>query len=158
MYRRHRARESALEQWSVRWARSKNIIVGKLTECVGIPDRIFFTPGMPVIIEFKAEGKSPEKLQPLYLEKLRNDGYRAEAVSTKDEFLAIMRGVLDTVAVPTAWSEVSVTGQPERFASGPGNGKDKHDAGGRKDSKKKEDDKARADRGTTARRVRRMAR
>ncbi len=90
-----RQHETALEQWCVKWARSRGIVVAKLKECDGIPDRIFFVPGgLPVIGEFKAEGRRgrnlQERTQPWYLEKLTADGYSAHCWDTRKAFLYTM--------------------------------------------------------------------
>jgi hypothetical protein len=102
-------RESALEAWCVKWARSRKIVVAKLTECAGVPDRIFFIPGRrvnqrgvmklsegcPLIIEFKERGEKPEELQDWYLAKLLADGYDVGWCDTKEDFLGTMliRGI-----------------------------------------------------------------
>lgn len=86
-------RESTLEQWAVRWARARNIITAKLKNCTGVPDRIFFTPGgKPLVVEFKRKGKKPHKLQPLYLAKLKADGYRAVSVDTQAAVVELLGG------------------------------------------------------------------
>ena len=89
-------RESALEAWCVKWARIRGIIVAKLTQVDGIPDRIFFVlGGSPVIIEFKKKGKLgkglQEHTQPWYLKTLLAAGYRTYICDTKKQFLEIMK-------------------------------------------------------------------
>lgn len=89
-------RESALESWAVSWARFRGIIVAKLKDLDGIPDRIFFVPGgAPIIVEFKAEGKVggglQEETQPWYLAKLKEYGYKVCYCETKDEFRQLMK-------------------------------------------------------------------
>lgn len=89
-------RESPLEAWAVRQARSRGIVVAKLTECVGVPDRIFFLPGgQPEIIEFKAKDEVPEKLQSWYLKTLKGAGYWVSYCDSRKKFIALMnrRGV-----------------------------------------------------------------
>jgi hypothetical protein len=84
-------RESALESKAVKYARSRGVVVAKLTQLDGVPDRIFFTPGgRPLIIEFKARGEKPGELQQWYLQKLKEDGYRAVFVDTWEKFLVLM--------------------------------------------------------------------
>jgi hypothetical protein len=81
-------RESALESKAVKYARSRGVVVAKLTQLDGVPDRIFFVPGgRPLIIEFKARGEKPEELQAWYLQNLKEDGYRAVFVDTWEKFL-----------------------------------------------------------------------
>jgi hypothetical protein len=84
-------RESALEARAVKYARTRGVVVAKLTQLVGVPDRIFFVPGgRPLIIEFKARGLAPEGLQSWYLKKLTKDSYRAVSCDTWEKFLALM--------------------------------------------------------------------
>lgn len=89
-------RESALESWAVAWARFRSIVVAKLTEVAGIPDRIFFMPaGVPVLIEFKRLGKVGKGLQadtqPWYRKKLLSQGYRVYQCDSKEQFKRIMK-------------------------------------------------------------------
>ena len=85
-------RESATESYCVKWARSRGIVVAKLTECNGVPDRVFFVPGgSPLIIEFKAKGLVPERLQTWYLDALTAAGYTAHWCDTKNYFIALMK-------------------------------------------------------------------
>ena len=84
-------RESTLESWAVKYARSRGVVVAKLTQLDGVPDRIFFVPGgKPLIVEFKARGEKPGELQQWYLKKLKEDGYRAVFVDTWEKFLELM--------------------------------------------------------------------
>ena len=84
-------RESALESKAVKYARSHGVVVAKLTQLDGVPDRIFFVPGgKPLIVEFKARGEKPGELQQWYLKKLKEDGYRAVFVETWEQFLELM--------------------------------------------------------------------
>lgn len=77
------------------WARFRGIVVAKLSEVDGIPDRIFFVPGgAPIIVEFKRQGKLgkglQEDTQPWYVAALNKAGYRAYYCDTKDQFREIM--------------------------------------------------------------------
>ena len=86
-----RRRESTLESKAVKYARSRGVVVAKLTQLDGVPDRIFFVPGgKPLIVEFKARGEKPGELQSWYLQKLKEDGYRAVFVDTWEKFLVLM--------------------------------------------------------------------
>jgi hypothetical protein len=86
-----RRRESALERKAVKYARSRGVVVAKLTRLDGVPDRIFFVPGgKPLIIEFKARGEKPGEAQSWYLQKLKEDGYRVAWCDTKEKFLVLM--------------------------------------------------------------------
>ncbi len=40
----------------------------------GVPDRIYFKGGKTILIEFKAEGKEPTKLQEFHIDKIKNQG------------------------------------------------------------------------------------
>jgi hypothetical protein len=88
---KHR-RESALEAKAVKYARSLGIVVAKLTQLDGVPDRVFFVPGgKPLIVEFKAKDEEPGTLQTWYLEKLTEDGYRVFCCDTWEKFLLLMK-------------------------------------------------------------------
>jgi hypothetical protein len=91
-----RRRESALERRCVKWARERGIQVGKLSECVGLPDRIFFTPkakGGPLIPEFKDPGGwgDPSPAQEWHVAELKRKGYVSEFVDSWETFLTIMK-------------------------------------------------------------------
>ena len=88
-----RRRESALESWAVKWARDHGVQVGKLTECIGLPDRIFFVPGgKPLILEFKDPGGkgAPSPAQEWHVAKLVEHGYAATFCDSKEEFMRLM--------------------------------------------------------------------
>ena len=88
-------KESALESWCVKWARCRQIPVAKLMECAGMPDRIFFTPGgRPLVPEFKRpDGKGERRpAQVWYVARLKELGYAAEFVDSKEGFMELMRG------------------------------------------------------------------
>jgi hypothetical protein len=85
-------REAALERWCVRWARARGVVVSKLTDPTGIPDRVFWVPGgRPILIEFKAPSCAPTELQMYYLKKFTLNGYRAVGIWTKEQFLFDMK-------------------------------------------------------------------
>jgi hypothetical protein len=80
----------------VAWARARGVQVGKLAECAGLPDRIFFIPGgCPLIVEFKDPGGrgvlSPAQIW--HLSQLRVQGYSALVVESKSQFLAEMEAM-----------------------------------------------------------------
>jgi hypothetical protein len=95
MYRpiSRRRRESALEARCVKWARAKGIQVGKLSECIGLPDRIFFVPGgKPLILEFKdPRGDKDDPAQRWHVEKLKAQGYSAGFIEDWGTFLLCMK-------------------------------------------------------------------
>jgi hypothetical protein len=84
-------RESDLEARCVKWARFKGVVVAKLKEVDGIPDRIFFLPYAPLIIEFKARGEVPKALQSWYLTTLKEAGYCTAHCDTWEEFQELWR-------------------------------------------------------------------
>ena len=87
-------RESSLEAWCVKWARDRGVQVSKNTELVGIPDRTFWVPGgKPLVPEFKDPGGGGEAspAQLWHMAKLREIGYDAPLVDSKEKFLELMR-------------------------------------------------------------------
>jgi hypothetical protein len=88
-------REAALEARCVKWARVKGVQVAKLAECVGMPDRVFFTPGgRPLVPEFKDPGGKGKvsDAQRWHLTRLRVAGYDAPVIDSWAGFLEAMRG------------------------------------------------------------------
>ena len=88
----HARRESELEHWACRWARSRGIVASKLTDPTGIMDHVFWLPGgSPLLVEFKrsraATDPARARLQAYYRKKLARQGYRTARVETKEEFL-----------------------------------------------------------------------
>ncbi len=80
----------------MRWARTRGIVVAKLTQVDGIPDRIFFVPGgSPVIVEFKApsvHGRALQALtQPWYAATLIAAGYVVQQCDSRAQFLEVMK-------------------------------------------------------------------
>jgi len=94
MIRRARGRrEGAFKAHCVKYARALGIQVAKLTECVGIPDSIFFVPGgRPIVPEFKDPGGDglPSPAQVWHLIKLREQGYDAPLLASWEEFLKLI--------------------------------------------------------------------
>jgi hypothetical protein len=87
-------REGRFKAKCVKWARDRKIPVAKLTDCIGIPDAIFFVPGgVPVVPEFKDPngGGAPSPAQTWYLERLRELGYDVALVASWEGFLEMMR-------------------------------------------------------------------
>lgn len=99
MHRRLRGRrESALEAWCVKWARARGVQVAKLTELIGVPDRIFFVPGgRPLVPEFKdpGGGGAAAPAQTWHLQTLRARGYDAPLIDSREAFLAAMKRKVD---------------------------------------------------------------
>ena len=83
-----------LEAWCCRQARTKGIVVSKLTDPTGIPDRCFWCMnGSPLIVEFKVPGGEATQLQLYYLSKLKKAGYRTAIVTTKEGFMELLNEV-----------------------------------------------------------------
>ena len=86
-------RESRFKAECVKWARARGVPVAKLTECVGIPDAIFFVPGgVPLVPEFKDPngGGEPSPQQSWYLVRLRQLGYDVVLMDSRARFVAAM--------------------------------------------------------------------
>jgi hypothetical protein len=80
----------------VAWARERDVQVAKLTELVGIPDRIFFTPrakGGPDIPEFKRpDGKGTRSpAQDWHVTHLKEMGYVTWFCDSFEEFVVMMK-------------------------------------------------------------------
>lgn len=83
--------EARLERWCVRWARSRGILVSKLTDPTGIPDHVFWVRGgKPVIIEFKAPSGRTSELQMYYIKQFRQRGYKVAVVDNRKAFERLM--------------------------------------------------------------------
>jgi hypothetical protein len=88
-------REGVLEARCVKLARLHGVLVAKLTELDGVPDRIFFFPsGRPWIIEFKARDEEPVELQAWYLNELQTIGYNVAWCDTYEEFEKLCMAIL----------------------------------------------------------------
>ena len=93
-------RESALERWCVAEARSRGIVVSKVTDPTGITDHCFWLPGgRPWLIEFKdstVDLANPKEgvhlLQWYYLIVLAAEGYRTAVVTTRAGFMKLLNG------------------------------------------------------------------
>jgi hypothetical protein len=88
-------KEGPLEAKCVGWARERGVQVGKLTECVGLPDRIFFTPrakGGPDMPEFKRPDKrgASSPAQEWHVAELKRKGYKTWFCDSFEEFIAVM--------------------------------------------------------------------
>ncbi len=92
--RRGSKRESTLEAWCVKRARALGIQVSKNVDLIGIPDRTFWIKGgRPLVPEFKRpDGKGePSPAQVWHMETLRAVGYDSPLISSREEFLAMMK-------------------------------------------------------------------
>ncbi len=66
-------RESTIEKAVSKHARLLGWLAYKFASpsCAGVPDMIYFREGHTMLIEFKAPGKLPRKLQQHHIEKLK---------------------------------------------------------------------------------------
>jgi len=69
--------ESTIEKRVCEWATKQGILAYKWNSqnMRGVPDRIFFKSGKVQLIEFKAPGKRPRKLQNYVFEQLKKAGF-----------------------------------------------------------------------------------
>lgn len=89
-----RRTESRLEAWCVRRARVAGVLVSKLTDPTGAPDRVFWVAGgRPLLVEFKDPGGESTPLQRHYQEELARRGYKTAVVRARETFLRLMTDV-----------------------------------------------------------------
>lgn len=95
-----RVRESVAETKTCQWYDGLGLqrIKLNLQGRRGWPDQQFFVPGgRPLLIEFKAEGEEPRKLQQYIHDQLRNAGYEVEVHTNAEEAIASIKRRLETV-------------------------------------------------------------
>lgn len=82
-----RRTEAVLERKCVAKARGAGVLVSKLTDPTGAPDRCFWLPGgRPLLVEFKDPAGKATELQQKYQEMFRAAGYDVAVVRTQEEF------------------------------------------------------------------------
>jgi hypothetical protein len=88
-----RVREKKAQVRANDWAESRGIPHTTLTlrGRRGWPDEIFWLPFRPLLIEFKAEGEEPRKLQLYVHEQLRSLGYDIEVHTSETEAIASLK-------------------------------------------------------------------
>lgn len=87
-----RRTESSLEARCVKWARMRGVLVSKLTDPTGAPDRAFWVPGgKALLVEFKDPRGAPASLQSFYQEAFRSAGYSVTVVRTQTHFRDLMK-------------------------------------------------------------------
>ena len=65
----------------------------------GWPDEVFWLPGgRPLLVEFKAEGEEPRKLQQYIHQKLKEQGYEVEVHTDAAEAIASIKQRLEAVS------------------------------------------------------------
>ena len=80
--------EKTLENYFIREVKKRGGLALKLQalSMAGFPDRtVFFPNGMIYFVELKQEGKKPTKLQQQMIDKLRNFGFKAYVIDTKEK-------------------------------------------------------------------------
>jgi Holliday junction resolvase len=58
-----------------------------------VPDRIFFKKGKTIIVEFKAEGKKPTKLQQKTINKLQDQGIPTYVIDDVGEGVTLFNNI-----------------------------------------------------------------
>jgi hypothetical protein len=89
-----RIKESVAEKRLVAWAESNGVLQLKLNiqGRRGWPDRVFFLPGgRPYLVEMKAEGEEPRKLQLYIHAQLRSLGYLIEVHDTAEKAIEFIK-------------------------------------------------------------------
>lgn len=88
-----RRTESRLEAVCVKWARQRGVLVSKLTDPAGFPDRAFWVDGgRPVLVEFKDPLGTATELQKTYQRRLLELGYSCVEVRTWQHFRDLIGG------------------------------------------------------------------
>ena len=86
-------REAVIEQRVCCYARSRGWLTYKWTSPAnrGVPDRIFFRRGRVLLIEFKAPGKRPTKLQAHIHQTLRREGFEVHVIDSIEDGKQLVR-------------------------------------------------------------------
>lgn len=84
-------RELAIEESVTKFAKKMGWLSFKFTSPGnrGVPDRIYFKSGRTLLIEFKAPGKKPTKLQEHVINRLKENGIETHVVNCKETGHAI---------------------------------------------------------------------
>lgn len=84
-------REKDIEKAVTDYAKSLGWLSFKFTSPNnrGVPDRIFFRAGRVILIEFKAPGKRPTRLQQRTIENFINAGIETHVIDCKEKGRAI---------------------------------------------------------------------
>ena len=80
-------RESVIEQRVCSYARDRGWLTYKWVSPAnrGVPDRILFRDGRVLLIEFKAPGKRPTKLQSYIHQRLEKEGFKVHVIDSIEE-------------------------------------------------------------------------
>lgn len=107
-------KEKVAEQRLAQWAEAHGVLSVKLNiqGRRGWPDRVFFLPGgRPYLVEMKAEGAEPRKLQLHIHSLLLAQGYMVEVHDTAEEPIAFIKRHLSLWA--RFWAKVDKRGEDE---------------------------------------------
>ena len=85
--------ESTIERAVCRYARDRGWLAFKWVSPGhrGVPDRIFFRNGEVLLVEFKAPGRRPTRLQALIHQRLHNQGFPVHVIDSIDDGKALLR-------------------------------------------------------------------
>jgi len=85
--------ESTIERAVCRYARGRGWLAFKWVSPGhrGVPDRIFFRNGEVLLVEFKAPGRRPTRLQALIHQRLHNQGFPVHVIDSIDDGKALLR-------------------------------------------------------------------
>lgn len=85
-------KESIIENKVCEYAKNKGWLVYKFTSPgnISVPDRIFIRREIIFMIEFKAEGKKPTKLQEKTINKIKNEKIEVFIIDNIDKGIKII--------------------------------------------------------------------
>lgn len=121
----------------VKFARDNGILVTKMNIMGrrGMPDDVFWVKGgKPLIIEFKAPGKEPRRLQQITIDYLKRLDYDVQTCDDPATGIRILTDRLGTAFIPKTRGKVVTGTRRGRIVPGPRTGKDKHNARRLKDT------------------------
>ena len=77
-------RESRIEKKVTEYARQQGWLSYKWTSPNhrAVPDRLYFKSGVVLLVEFKAQGKRPTKLQAYVHHKLKKEGFGVHVIDS----------------------------------------------------------------------------
>ncbi|PHS06387.1 MAG: nuclease [Blastopirellula sp.] len=84
-------REAPIEKKVTEFAKAKGWISYKWVSpnYRGVPDRLFFKASQIIIIEFKATGRKPSKLQAHIHKKLEKEGFEVHVIDSIEDGIAL---------------------------------------------------------------------
>lgn len=85
-------RESSLERWFVAEAQREGGHAYKMTQMLGIPDRLLVFPQRPPVwVELKAVGGKLSEAQVAFQNRLRREGYDVFTADNKEQLKGIIQ-------------------------------------------------------------------